>query len=682
MLLLEAGRVVSVQRLIAALWDGEPPNTARSQVQICISALRKLLTRSDAGIVTQPPGYLLQIADGSLDLWRFRQLCHTGDSLARQQPEQAVARYRQGLALWRGDACDSVASQVVSRTAIQLNEERWTALERCMTLELGLGRHRQVVAELARFVAAEPLRERPRAQLMLALYRSGRQADALEVYRSGQQLLAEEIGADPGKELKALELAILTSDPALDRGMLTVEPGIRRDEETAEIPRQLPGTLPSFIGRAAELSALTRVLDQSGAFKPGTVVISTVAGTAGVGKTALAIHWAHQVAHRFPDGQLYLNLRGFDPSGNPVTANEAMPGLLGSLGVPDSRLPFDLPTQAALYRTLLASRHMLILLDNVCDEEQIRPLLPGTASCLVVVTSRSQLTGLTTSHGAQVLTLDVLPEADGRAMLIARLGARRVAAEPEAVAEITALCAHLPLGLAITAARADAHPALSLTALAAELANTAGRLDALDTGDPQTSVRAVFSWSVRQLTADAAQMFRLLGLHCGPDISAPAAASLAAVTLTQAREALDELARAHLVTKCLSGRYSCHDLLRAYAADQACITDSEADRQSAAGRIVDHYLQTAHAASVLIDSARLPIAVPPARPGVQPERLADFRHALAWLQAEHQVLPAVIALAESIGSDVQAWQIPWTMLSFLRRRWAAGEGRPAVSTRP
>jgi DNA-binding SARP family transcriptional activator/tetratricopeptide (TPR) repeat protein len=771
MLLLESGRVVPFQRLVAALWECDPPDTARSQVQICVSVLRKLLAGTGAAIVTQPPGYLLRIPDGSLDLWRFRRLCGTAGSLAGQRPQEAAAHYRQALALWRGDACASVASQVVIQAAVQLNEERWTALEQAMVVELRLGRHQQVVAELVRFVAAEPLRERPRALLMLALYRSGRQAGALEVYRSGQRLLAEEIGTDPGKELRALEQAILARDPSLDLGSqawpkaagdalaalpllrqhptsvpglagrdgidpvpgpqqcqaglavsavalpgpgrhpagpagtdevaasehgpralareLDAGPGIgmqrprraagpagqapatkvtARGNQEMAIPRQLPGTVPSFTGRAAELAALTQVLDHAGTQAAGTVVISAIGGTAGVGKTALAVHWAHQVAHRFPEGQLYVNLRGFDPSGPPVTAAAAIRGFLDALGVPAGQVPQHPAAQAGLYRSLLARRHMLIVLDNARDEQQIRPLLPATPGCLVIVTSRNQLAGLAATTEARLLALGVLPDADSRAMLTARLGARRAAAEPEAVTQITELCAGLPLALAITAARAAVHPSLPLAALAAELRDTAGRLDALDAGDPVASIQAVFSWSARQLTPAAAQMFRLLGLHPGPDISAPAAASLAAVTLARARRSLGELTRASLITEHAPGRYACHDLLRAYATGQARATSTHTSRHAAAGRALDHYLHTAHTAAVLIDPARDRVTIPPPRPGVRPEHLAGYHQALAWMQAEHQVLLAAITLADDTGADVHAWQIPWTMTDFLKLR--------------
>ncbi|MGD0242757.1 MAG: helix-turn-helix domain-containing protein [Streptosporangiaceae bacterium] len=324
-------------------------------------------------------------------------------------------------------------------------------------------------------------------------------------------------------------------------------------------PRQLPGAVADFTGRAAELQRLTQVLDAAEASHPGTAVISAVSGMAGVGKTALALYWAHQVAGRFPGGQLYVNLRGFDPSGSPVTAPEAIRGFLDALGVAPERVPASPEAQAALYRSLLADRRMLIVLDNARDEQQVRLLRPASAGTLVLVTSRSQLTGLAATDGARLLSLDVLAHSEATELLATRIGLARAAAEPGAVSAIASLSGCLPLAVAIAAARAATRPRLPLAALADELLNAAGRLDALDAGDPAADVRAVFSWSVRQLSPSAARMFRLLGIHPGPDISGPAAASLAstdlaAADLGRARRDLGELARAHLITERAGGQ--------------------------------------------------------------------------------------------------------------------------------
>jgi tetratricopeptide (TPR) repeat protein len=442
------------------------------------------------------------------------------------------------------------------------------------------------------------------------------------------------------------------------------------------VPRQLPGSVRQFVGRDSELAELTALLDNAGARTPAAVVISAIGGTAGVGKTALAVHWAHEVAERFPDGQLYVNLRGYDPSERPVQPAEALRGLLNAMGVPAERIPVGLDAQAGLYRSLLAGRHLLVLLDNARDEQQVRPLLPGSSGCLVLVTSRSQLPGLAATENAYLLDLDVLPDADARQMLAARLGARRAAAEPDAVTEISELCARLPLALAVGAARAAARPGLPLSALAAELRDAQSRLDVLDLGDEAANVRAVFSWSTEQLSPAAAQMFRLLGLHPGPDITAAAAASLSAVPLAQARQTLGELTRAHLITEPSASRHAFHDLLRGYATEQARAAYTETDRATAIGRVLDHYLHTAHHAALLLGPERDGITVAPPLPGVMPERITTSRAAMAWFEAEHKVLLASVGLAAEMRFDSHAWQLPWALRDFLDRRghwhdWAA-----------
>ena len=434
------------------------------------------------------------------------------------------------------------------------------------------------------------------------------------------------------------------------------------------VPRQLHATFADFTGRAAELAALTRIVDEAGAGPPGTVVISAIGGTAGVGKTALAVHWAHQAAHRFADGQLYVDLRGFDPSGTPATPAEAVRGFLDALGVAPERIPVPPDAQAALYRSLVADKRMLILLDNARDEQQVRPLLPASPDSLVLVTSRNQLGGLAAADGARLLSLDVLSHDEATRMLTARIGAGRADAEPEAIAELAALCACLPLALAVAAARAAARPCFRLAALAAELRDANNRLDALDSGDPMASVQAVFSWSYQQLSADTARLFRLLGLHPGPDISGPAAASLAAVDEPDARRALRELTRAHLITEHAPGRFAFHDLLRAYAADRTRARDGAAERDAAARRVLDHYLHTADRAARLLNNLQEPVALPAPGPGTVPERCADDQRAMAWFEAEHHVLLAVIALAAGSGADIHAWQLPHTLMPFLARR--------------
>jgi tetratricopeptide (TPR) repeat protein len=436
------------------------------------------------------------------------------------------------------------------------------------------------------------------------------------------------------------------------------------------VPRQLPAYTAHFVGRSAELAALTGVLDRADAAagSGGAVVISAVGGMAGIGKTALALHWAHQVAGRFPDGQLYVNLRGFDPGDAPVAAAQAVRGFLDAFAVDPARIPVDPESQASLYRSLVAGRRVLVVLDNARDVSQVRPLLPGSATCLVVVTSRSQLSGLAAAEGARPVPLGLLSAAEARELLARHLGPQRAAAEPQAVEELIGLCAGLPLALSTVAARAAAQPGFPLAALVAELQNVRERLDALETGDPATSMRAVLSWSCRHLDAAAAAMFRLLGTHPGPDISAAAAASLAGVPARQAREALAALTRAHLAAEHVPARFALHDLVRAYASEQASAVDSDTARRSALCRVLDHYLHTGHAAALLLQPTREPLSLTAPRPGVQAGDPVSYEQALAWFDAERPVLLAAIAEAAAAGLVTHAWQIPWTLADFADRR--------------
>jgi transcriptional regulator with XRE-family HTH domain/tetratricopeptide (TPR) repeat protein len=431
------------------------------------------------------------------------------------------------------------------------------------------------------------------------------------------------------------------------------------------VPRQLPTRVPHFAGRAGELAQLDRVLDAAAsdrAVGATGVVISAIGGTAGVGKTALALHWAHRVAHRFPDGQLYANLRGFDAGhGKPAEPADVLRGFLGALGVHPDRLPADAEGLAGLYRSVLAGRRMLVLLDNAADAAQVRPLLPASPECLVIVTSRRELAALAAGEGARLLQLDVLSEQEANELLVARLGKERAACEPWAVTELATLCARLPLALSVVVARAAASPKLPLSSLAAELTELGGRLDRLDAGDPAANVRNVLSLSYRYLPENAARMFRLLGLHPGPDISAAAAASLADVPLAQARVALRDLTRASLLMEVVPGRFAFHDLLRAYAAEQGTPADGiETTRR----RLLDHYLHTAHAAHRVLYPGRELIDLDACASGVRPETFGGKASALAWLEDEYQVLLKVTDFAARSGFDAHAWRLPVVLWTF------------------
>ncbi|WP_245606293.1 AfsR/SARP family transcriptional regulator [Streptomyces himastatinicus] len=436
------------------------------------------------------------------------------------------------------------------------------------------------------------------------------------------------------------------------------------------IPQQLPPDVAHFSGRERELAGLDALLRTGAAStaagrSPTAAVIGVIAGSGGLGKTTLAVHWAHRVRDRFPDGQLYVNLRGFGPTGSAMTVAEAVRGFLDAFQVPAHRIPATVEAQTALYRSLLADRRVLILLDNARDAEQVRPLLPGSPGCLVVLTSRNELTGLVVAEQARPLPLDLLGRAEARELLAGRIGVERAAAEPQAVEDVVTVCAGLPLALAIVAARAATHPRFSIAALADELHDARGSLDAFEGGDATTDVRAVFSWSYHTLGDDTARLFRLLAVHPGPYIAAPAAASLAGVDISQARRLLSRLTRAHLIAERSPGRYAFHDLLRAYAMELTHEYDSADDRRSALHRVLDHYLHSAVAAGRAFTPHREPVAVAPARSGVTVETFGEHAQALTWFTLEHPVLIAALQRAADASFETHAWQLAWSLMEYL-----------------
>jgi tetratricopeptide (TPR) repeat protein/transcriptional regulator with XRE-family HTH domain len=425
------------------------------------------------------------------------------------------------------------------------------------------------------------------------------------------------------------------------------------------VPAQLPADVAGFTARADALSRLDALVTGAA----GSVVIAAISGTAGVGKTALAVHFAHRVAGRFPDGQLYVNLHGFDPAGSPLAPSEVIHRFLDALGVAGNRRPTDLDAQATMYRSLVATRRLLIVLDNARDSDQVRPLLPGMGTCLVLVTSRRQLTGLVAGHDAHPVGLDVLSDDEARQMLERRLGRSRTAAEPDAVGEIIAHCVHLPLALAVAAAGAATNPRLPLSTVAAQLSEH--RLDALVGDDARSDVRAVLSWSYDALSPAAARLFRLLALNPGPDISAPAAASLTGLPLGRVRTLLAELVRATMVHEGAPGRYGYHDLLRSYAADLTRATDSTVERTAAIRRVFDHYLHTAYGAERLLHPSREPLVLAAPEPGTGAEQFADSAQALDWLTTERAVLLAAVGHGLANGLPRHTWQLGWTLWTFL-----------------
>jgi DNA-binding SARP family transcriptional activator/tetratricopeptide (TPR) repeat protein len=675
-LLLRPGQVVSRDELIDAVWGTDPPITVANVVHAYIAGLRRTLEpgrgRREPGtlLASASPGYVLRLPAERLD--HAVAARHLADARRAQEAGElkgAVAAFDAALALWQGIPLAGVPGPLAEIERARLAELRLSILEDRADTMLHLGMAADLIGQLHTLVAENPFRERLARLLMLALVRSGRQAEALTAYQRARQLLVEQLGVEPGQDLQRLHDDILhgrvtaaVSRPDAGGRSLIVD--------TPLAPRQLPLAVPRFTGRRTELKALSNLAGEVGR-SAGTSAIATICGTAGVGKTALVVHWAHDVAERFPDGQLYVNLRGFDPAGKPVKPGAAIRGFLRAFAVPARGIPNSLEEQVGLYRSLLAGKRVLVVLDDARDEDQVRPLLPGSSLCMVIVTSRSQLTGLAVGEGAHVLTLGVLTAGEARELLASRLGQEPIAEEPDAVAELIVLCAQLPLALSVVAARAAVQPKVPLAAFAAELRDTYTRLDTLNTGDVSSDVRAAFCRSYQDLAGLAARMFRLLGLHPGPDISVPAAASMAGIPGAQAAVTLRELSRFHLATEHAPGRFTLHDLLRAYAAEQAATFDSEGERRAAIHRMLDHYLHTARAGAVLLHPARDEVTPAPAQPGVVPEYLADHSQALAWYEAEHAVLLAAIARAADVGFDTHAWQLPWSLVTFLYRtgRW-------------
>ena len=672
-LLVRANQTVSAAQLAEFVWDAAPPDGADCTLRTYVMRLRRVLGAEIAArIQTRDPGYLCEAAESELDALQFAALSReAGTALRAQAWSLASTTATRALRLCRAQPLLDVASQSLREEFTPYFEQlRSEVLDARIEADLRLGAHDQLVPELRGLIVKYPLRERLHAQLMLALAGSGRQAEALEAYRDARRVLVRELGIEPGARLRELHQGILAGDPALlaapSQGAVTGFGGAAR-HSVAVVPRQLPAAVRHFVGRADELKALTGMAGHTDQ-QDRAVVIAAIDGMAGVGKTALAVHWAHQHAAQFPDGQLYVNLRGFDPSGSPVTIASAVRRFLDALAVPAARIPSDPDAQLDLYRSLLVGKRVLFVFDNARDGEQVRPLLPGAAGCMVLVTSRNRLPDLVALEGAIPLTLRLLTGDEARELLAHRLGAGRVTRQQPAADELIELCTRLPLALNLAAARAAVRPDDELDVLAAELRDAHRRLDLLSAGPGGADVRAVFSWSYRTLGEPAARLFRLLGLHPGPDIAAPAAASLAALSLVQTRSALAELTAAHLLTEPSRGRYGLHDLLRAYVTELAEAQEAEEARREATLRVLDHYVLTAAAADRIVDPTRDPITLTQVRPGVVPEQPADLAEAWQWYETERPTVLAAVALAADRGFDDQAWQLSWALASYLHRQ--------------
>ncbi|MBB2914575.1 DNA-binding SARP family transcriptional activator [Streptosporangium becharense] len=695
-LILRAGRVVPVEMLAGAVWGERPPTTARNQVVICVSGLRRAF--QEAGVPpdvlgTSPPGYVLNAGPSQIDTLLAERLAAEARAAEGAGDLDTAARlFTEACGLWRGPALAGIESAFVEAEARRLDERQLTFTEERVEIELALGRHRDLIDDLAALVDANPLRERLRVQLMLARYRCGRRAEALDTYRVGRKHLVEELGIEPGTELQSLHDAILRDDPGLRPAPAPIRlvqapaqtPGRGSGPEAAPagaastgesrpepgvVPAQLPADVPHFVGRAAELAELDALLDER--LGQGLLTVAVITGVGGVGKSGLAVHWAHRVAHRFPDGQLFVDLRGYDLNARPLAPGAVMDRFLRAFGVAGERIPEDLDERAGLLRTVIGQRRLLVVLDNARFIDQVRPLLPGSGTCCVIVTSRDPLGDLAAREGASVIPLEVLGSADSTALLAGVADERIMGDDPEAAALLGELCDGLPLALRIVGARLTARSYWTPARLARRLADERRRLDELSYG--QLTVRASFALSYRDLIPEAALMFRRLGLLEAPDFAAWAGAALLDIDDFEAEDLIDQLVDAQLLQ--VAGRdgadqvrYRFHDLVRLYARERAHAEESAGERLDAVTRALSCWLalaEEAHQREYGGAFTQLHGTVPRWRPVAVDGFL---ERPLDWLDAERGALVAAVAHAARLGASELCWDLAVTATTLFEAR--------------
>jgi DNA-binding SARP family transcriptional activator len=645
-LVLRPGRSVTATALIDAVWGDRPPATARNTLQVYLMRLRQTLAPADI-VTTDASGYRMDVPVEATDAGRFAALltdARTAASAGDLATEFAVLT--EALALWRGPALADIDAEALHRDyGAALEEQRLSTVERRFDVGLALGRHTELVAELAAATAENPLRERFWCQRMLALYRSGRQADALEAYQEINRLLADELGIDPGEELRGVHQAIL-------RGEATAQA-----ERPAVVPAQLPPDPTAFCGRTEQLAALDRLLTTDAG-------VAVVSGIGGVGKSALAVHWGWLAADRFPDGQLYVDLRGYDEDQEPIAAEHALDGFLRALGVTADQMPTDAGERAALYRSLLADRRVLVLLDNARSSAQVRPLLPAAAGSRVLITSRDRLDGLVALDGAGLVDLDVLDTATA-IELLARLVPAQRSSSADAARRLADRCDGLPLALRIAAARVATNPHQTTATLADALADESDRLTALSLEGGAASVRATLDLSYRALPDTEARLLRLIAIQPARDITAAAAAAVIDLPSAEVSRHLDALCQAHLLFVRGANRFAMHDLIRAYARERSAAEDSPDDVDTGLRRGVDWLLVGATAGNRLIGPSGMQRPPELLFAPADPPSLRDFDEAVEWQHAELDTTVAAIEFCEKRGWHRACWQLASKVMAYL-----------------
>ncbi|MFG1608104.1 BTAD domain-containing putative transcriptional regulator [Actinoplanes sp. NPDC049265] len=658
LLALDRGRPLSRDELLAGVWYGRrPPASAANVLQTYVKRLRRLLEPDRAGhaagtvLSRVGDGYVLDLPADDVDVAAFQRLVRTAGEIRRSgEPDAAAVLLRDALDLWTGAPLADVPHLADHPRVAGLSAQRQDALGAYGEAMLAADRAGEAVDVLEEVARSRPFDEVAQARLIRAYHATGRRDRAFRAYHVTRRRLSGELGVSPGPELTAVHRTLLEEAPE----------GPPASVVLTRTPAQLPADVPDFTGRETALDDLDALT--------GAGAVGVISGTAGVGKTSLAVHWAHRAADRFPDGHLYVDLRGFDDSGAVADPHEVLRRCIEALGVPADRIPADPEARTALYRSELYRRRVLVLLDNARDSAQVRPLLPGGPGCVVVVTSRNRLADLVAVEGARPVAVPPMSDADARRLLTLRVGAARAAAEPQALDYIVEKCAGLPLALTIASARVATSVTLSLGTLAAQLGDgrDGGSLDALSTGEPAADLRTVFSWSYAALSEGAARLFRGLGLHPGPDCSLVSAAAAAGLPTAGAKAAAAELGQANLVQERAGDRYGLHDLVRAFAADTAHRIDPPPRRRAVTHLIVDHYLHTAYRADALISGK---LRFPPVRPvaGARPEHFTGTTEALAWFRADHAVLLGIVDLAAAERLDAQCWQLGVCLGAYLDR---------------